>query len=100
MLVFAAMDRILAGKVIDGNGRSHTMRAYIHARGLQDMSIHAAICEAIESSGQTLYRVAKDSGVDYATVYRFVNDQADVLSVTADKLLEYFEIELKRKRRK
>jgi plasmid maintenance system antidote protein VapI len=58
------------------------------------MSIHSAICDTIATTDQSMYQIAKGSGVDYGTVYRFVNEQADVTTATADKLADYLGLTL------
>ena len=49
---------------------------------------------AIADSGLTLYRIAKDSGVPHAALYRFVNREQDIKLATADKLAAYLGLRL------
>lgn len=41
---------------------------------------------AIAESGHSLYRIAKETDVPYATIWRFANDKADLRLETVDKL--------------
>ena len=44
---------------------------------------------AIKSCGETLYRVAKDSGVPYATLHRFMAHERAISMENLDKLCTY-----------
>ena len=50
---------------------------------------------AIEDSGLTMYRVAKDAGLDFTVVSRFCHGQRDIRLETADRLAEYLGLELR-----
>lgn len=50
--------------------------------------------EAIRESNKTMYEVAKEAGVDYSIVRRFLNDERDMKLATADRLAAYFGLEL------
>ena len=63
------------------------------------MSLTAQLRSAIKTSGATLYRVAKDSGVPYAVVHRFATGQRQVKLAAADKLAEYFGMRLTKPKR-
>jgi predicted transcriptional regulator len=52
--------------------------------------------EAVNTSGQTLYRVAKDSGVPYATLYRFITHGRAVSMENLDRLCAYLGLKLTR----
>ncbi len=58
------------------------------------MGIQKDICQAIDNSGASLYRVAKDAGVDYATVYRFYHGWHGARLTTVDPLADYFGLKL------
>ena len=49
---------------------------------------------AIADSGLTLYRIAKDSGVPYPVLYRFMADEQGLTMATADKLATYLGLRL------
>jgi transcriptional regulator with XRE-family HTH domain len=49
---------------------------------------------AVEGSGQTMYRVAKESGVPQAVLGRFMAGERDIKLETANKLAAYLEMEL------
>ena len=49
--------------------------------------------DAVLASGRTLYRVAKDSGVSYAALYRFVHHRRGLGTEGMDKLYAYLERE-------
>ena len=59
------------------------------------MSLPEQLRQAIQSSGQTLYAFSKDSGVPYPVVYRFLKGERTITLVTADKLADYFGLELR-----
>ncbi len=63
------------------------------------MSLTSQILAAIENSGATLYRIAKDSGVSYVVLHRFAHRERQIRLDTADKLAEYFGMRLTRPRR-
>ena len=48
------------------------------------------LLEAIEESGLTRYSIAKDAGVDYYTLARFLDEGRDIRLSTVQKLAEYF----------
>jgi ribosome-binding protein aMBF1 (putative translation factor) len=58
------------------------------------MGLQERIAEAIEESGLSLYRVAKDVGMSYPLLYRFYHLDTDAKLTTADKLVEYLGLEL------
>jgi hypothetical protein len=62
-------------------------------RGLTDV-----LRQAIRDSGQTLYRVAKDSGVNYAIVHRFVVHHESIALTGFVKLCAYLGLTLKPER--
>jgi len=61
------------------------------------MAISEQLREAIEDSGETLYRVAKDSGVSYPVVHSFANG-GEIKMTSADKLADYLGLELRPRR--
>ena len=59
------------------------------------MTLSEQLRAAIENSGLSVYRIAKDSGVPQQTLQRFVTGQRDIrLAQTADRLAEYFGMRL------
>jgi len=64
------------------------------------MSVSEQLRKACETSGLTRYRIAKDSGVSYDALARFLNEERDLRLATADKLADYFGLVLKPKRAK
>jgi hypothetical protein len=50
--------------------------------------------QAIRGCGETLYRVAKDSGVPYATLHRFMANERGVSTATFDALCAYLRLNL------
>ena len=60
------------------------------------LSLADQLRQAIEDSGLTLYRIAKDSGVHYGMLYRFYVGERDMRLQTADKLAGYFQMRLTR----
>ena len=64
------------------------------ARGKKERTVSETLREEVRSCGQTLYRVAKDSGVTYATLHRFMAGRRTVGSSTIDKLCAYLGLKL------
>ena len=54
-----------------------------------------ALHEAIDGSGLTMYRIAKDAGLDFSTLSRFCHGERDLKLESADKLAEYFNLEVR-----
>jgi len=54
--------------------------------------LHEALRKRLEE--ETLYRVAKDSGVNYATLDRFMRKEGNANSVQIDKLAAYLGLTL------
>jgi hypothetical protein len=59
-------------------------------------TVSAALRKAIHDTGETLYRVAKDSGVPYATLHRFMRGERTVNLPTIEKLCVYLGLKLTR----
>lgn len=59
------------------------------------MSISEQLKQAINDCGQTVYVVARDSGVSHATIYRFLSGERSLSLDNADRLAEYLELELR-----
>jgi transcriptional regulator with XRE-family HTH domain len=65
------------------------------AKRLPRKPLSEALRAAIRSRGETMYRVAKDSGVPYATLHRFLAGKRSVSLEVFEKLCEYLNLELK-----
>ena len=63
------------------------------------MSLTAQLRSAIETSGASLYRIAKDSGVPQSVVHRFATGQRQIKLDAADKLAAYFGMRLTKPKR-
>ena len=63
------------------------------------MSITTQLRSAIETSGATLYRIAKDSRVPYAVIHRFASGERQIKLDAADKLAQYFGMKLTKPKR-
>ena len=63
------------------------------------MSLTEQLHSAIKTSGATLYRISKDSGVLNAVLHRFATGQRQIKLDQADKLAAYFGMRLTRPRR-
>ena len=60
----------------------------------------AIIRDAAERSGQSVYRIAKKSGVDQSTLNKFLNGDRDNLRLdVADRLFNYFGLRVTSDRR-
>jgi hypothetical protein len=60
-------------------------------------TVSGALRTAIEESGRSLYRVAKDARLGYATVYRFMHGQRSLSMEALDKLCASLELDLQPK---
>jgi len=59
------------------------------------MSISEQLRQAIEKSPETYYRIAKDAGIDWGTLQRFVDGSRPNIRIeTVDKLGAYLGLEL------
>jgi hypothetical protein len=66
-------------------------------KGGEPMSASAALRQAVLDSGQSLYRVSKESGVPYATLHRFVKGGSRQVSLESfDRLCAYLGLRLTR----
>ena len=63
------------------------------------MTLADQLRNAIETSGLTLYRVAADAGIDYASIHRFCHGERSLSLESADKLAAFFEMRLTRPKR-
>jgi len=63
------------------------------------MALQDQLRQAIEHSGLTLYRIAKDAGIAYPVLRRFAKGERDLTLVTASRLADYFGMRLTRPRR-
>lgn len=54
-----------------------------------------ALRRAIDESGLTMYRIAKDAGLDFSTLSRFCHGERGLRLESADKLAEYFNLEVR-----
>ena len=50
---------------------------------------------AIRTADLTIYRIAKDSGVDYSTIYRFVSGERSMDFDSAARIATYLGLELR-----
>ena len=59
------------------------------------MTLSKQLKRAITATKETRYRVAKDSGVGYATLMRFLDENRDIRLSTVEALAKYLNLELK-----
>jgi DNA-binding phage protein len=59
------------------------------------MKIQRILREIIVREGLTLYRVSKDLGIDYASLYRSLQDRGDPKWSTVAKVLIYLGYEVR-----
>ncbi len=52
---------------------------------------------AIAESGETVYAIAKGTGIAQPVLWRFMAGERDLTLRTADKLLDYFGLEIRPK---
>ena len=60
-------------------------------------SVAETIRRAVLESGKTLYRVGKDSGVNYGTLHRFMSRERSMSLDAVEKLCAYLGLTLCRK---
>ena len=58
------------------------------------VAVSKALKQAVRGSGKTLYRVAKDSGVSYPTLHRFMAGKRSISVEALDKLCLYLGLKL------
>jgi hypothetical protein len=61
-------------------------------------SVSEALCLAILADERSLYRVAKDAKVGYASLWRFVHGKRSLSVPALDRLAEYLGLELTRRK--
>jgi hypothetical protein len=77
-----------------GGGKSMAKKKHKSRFGLR-----ATLLAEIADAGKPILQVAKGSGVSHQVLYRFVDGSRKELQLsTIDKLLKYFDIELKRRK--
>ena len=54
----------------------------------------------IEKEGKTVYRIAKDIGVDFSSLYRALGKEGNLGAKTIDKIMDYLGYEVKFIKRK
>ena len=54
-----------------------------------------ALRQAIDRSGLTMYHIAKDAGLDFSSLSRFCHGERSLKLESADKLAEYFNLEVR-----
>jgi transcriptional regulator with XRE-family HTH domain len=66
---------------------------------MEIMALQDQFRQAIEDSGLTLDRIAKDSGVAYQVLHRFARGERDLTLETASRLADFFNMRLTRPKR-
>jgi len=62
--------------------------------------ITEALKGIIEKEGKTVYRIAKDIGVDFSSLYRALGKEGNLGAKTIDKIMDYLGYEVKFIKRK
>jgi plasmid maintenance system antidote protein VapI len=57
-------------------------------------SVSESIRAAVKESGLTLYRIAKDAGIAYPNIHRFMNGQTGLSVENVDRLCKYLGLRL------
>ena len=52
------------------------------------------ICDAIEASGMTRYRIAQESGIAESVLSRLMSGERGLSIETAERLADYFDLEI------
>lgn len=60
----------------------------------QTLTASKTLRKAIQDSGLSLYRIAKDAGIGYASLHRFMNGERSVSLEVFDKLCTCLGLEL------
>jgi plasmid maintenance system antidote protein VapI len=60
------------------------------------MTVTSQLKMAVQDAEETLYRVAKSSGVSYATLHSFMKGRRSLSADAIDKLCTYFGFKLTR----
>jgi plasmid maintenance system antidote protein VapI len=66
---------------------------------MKPMTLQDQFRQAIEDSGLSLYRIAKDSGIAYQVLHRFARGERDLTLETATRLANFFGMRLTRPKR-
>jgi hypothetical protein len=59
------------------------------------MTIADTLKQCIEHSGDSLRRISRATDIDYGALHRFATDGRDMRLSTAQKLADYFDLELR-----
>lgn len=62
------------------------------------MNVIEQLRKAIEDSGESLYAIGNESGVDQSVMSRFMNDERGISLETASKLCSYLGLRLTKRR--
>ena len=73
---------------------SKTNKASKTAKG-ERMPVADQLRELINDTGLSVYAVAKGAGIAQPVLHRFCTGERDLTLTTADKLIAYFDLELK-----
>ncbi|MDA1054860.1 MAG: helix-turn-helix transcriptional regulator [Planctomycetota bacterium] len=68
-------------------------------RAAKRTTIADQLRQAIEDSGESVYAIAKAAGIAQPVLHRFSTGERDLTLTTADRLLEYFGLELTSRRK-
>ncbi len=63
------------------------------------MLLSKSLRKALLDCGESIYAIAKGSGVDWSVINRFINDERSITMETADKLAVFLELELRHRKR-
>lgn len=63
------------------------------------MDLGQQLQQAMEASGASLYAIAKETGLEYSTVYRFAHGQRDICLQTASVLASHLGLTLAKSKR-
>jgi hypothetical protein len=64
------------------------------------MSLSEKLKRACHKSGETRYQLAKETGLDYASLHRFLDGKTGLNSASMDKLADYLGYKLVKKKGK
>ncbi len=70
---------------------------YIVRYMMKHKSLADQLRRAVDDSGETTYRIAKDSGVPQPVLHRFMAGEQDIVLLTANKLATYLGLRFQRR---
>ena len=61
-------------------------------------TVSETLRRAMNKSGESLYRISKESGISYPTIHGFYNNDRELIQSSIDRLANYLGYELVRRK--